>query len=100
MKGKKKYDRYDKYDNPDVKCVKDVNNTSDSDSDEVYQISDDEEINRVYAFLEVNGCDVLFMLDSGATVDVIPINWLKQNGLEHSMQKNKRSISSYGGKMG
>ena len=98
MKGKKKYDRYDKYDKRDVKCVKDVNNTSDSDSDEVYQISDDEEINRVYASLEVNGWDVLFMSDSGATVDVIPINWLKQNGLEHSMQKNKRSISSYGGK--
>ena len=58
-----------------------------------------ETIHKVHANLKLNGKPIKFMIDSGATVNVIPATFVKDNKMEHLLKKGKKlDITVYGGK--
>ena len=58
-----------------------------------------ETIHKVHAHLRLNSEPIKFMLDSRATVNVIPATFIKDNKMEHLLKKGKKlDISVYGGK--
>ena len=58
-----------------------------------------ETIYKVHANLKLNRKPIKFMIDSGATVNVIPATFVKDNKMEHLLKKSKKlDISVYGGK--
>ena len=58
-----------------------------------------ETIHEVHTNLRLNGKPVRFMLYSGATIDVIPSTFIKNNKMEHLLKKGKKlDISVYGRK--
>ena len=58
-----------------------------------------ETIQKVHMNLRLNGKLIKFMLDSRATVNVIPATFIKDNKMEHLLKKGKKlDISEYGGK--
>ena len=58
-----------------------------------------ETIHKVHANLKLNGKSIKLMIDSGATVNVIPATFVKNNKMEHFLKKGKKlDISVYGGK--
>lgn len=58
-----------------------------------------ETIHKVHANLKLNGKPIKFMIDSGATVNVIPATFVKDNKMEHLLKKGKKlDISVYRGK--
>ena len=58
-----------------------------------------ETIHKVHANLKLNGKPIKFMIDSGATVNVIPATFVKDNKMEHLLKKGKKlDISVDGGK--
>ena len=58
-----------------------------------------ETIHKVHANLRLNGNPIKFILDSGASVNVIPATFVKDNKMKHLLKKGKKlDISIYGGK--
>ena len=58
-----------------------------------------ETIHKVHANLKLNRKPIKFMIDSGATVNVIPATFVKDNKMEHLLKKGKKlDISVYRGK--
>ena len=58
-----------------------------------------ETIHKVHANLKLNGKPIKFRIDSGATVNVIPATFVKDNKMEHLLKKGKKlDISVYGRK--
>ena len=58
-----------------------------------------ETIHKVHANLKLNGKPIKFMIDSGATVNVIPATFVKDNKNGALTKKGKKlDISVYGGK--
>ena len=49
-----------------------------------------ETIHKVHANLKLNGKLIKFMIDSGATVNVIPVTFVKDNKMEHLLKKGKK----------
>ena len=50
---------------------------------------------------EIKRKPIKFMIDSGATVNVIPATFVKDNKMEHLLKKGKKlDITVYGGKKG
>ena len=49
-----------------------------------------ETILKVHANLKLNGKPIKFMIDSGATVNVIPATFVKDNKMEHLLKKGKK----------
>ena len=57
-----------------------------------------ETIHKVHANLKLNGKPIKFIIDSGATVNVIPATFVKDNKMEHLLKKGKKlDITVYGG---
>ena len=55
----------------------------------------------IHANLRLNGKSIKFMLDSRATVNVIPVTFVKDNKMEHLLKKGKQlDVSVYEGKKG
>ena len=56
-------------------------------------------IHKLHANLRLNGKPIKFMLDSGATVNVIPATFVKDKKMEQLLKKGKKlDISVYKGK--
>ena len=51
-----------------------------------------ETIHKVHANLKLNGKPIKFMIDSGATVNVIPATFIKDNKMEHLLKKKVRNL--------
>ena len=54
-----------------------------------------ETIHKVHANLKLNGKPIKFIIDSGATVNVIPATFVKDNKMEHLLKKVKNLIFQY-----
>ena len=54
-----------------------------------------ETIHKVHANLKLNGKPIKFMIDSGATVNVIPATFVKDNKMEHLLKKVRNLIFQY-----
>ena len=54
-----------------------------------------ETIHKVHANLKLNGKPIKFMIDSGATVNVIPATYVKDNKMEHLLKKVRNLIFQY-----
>ena len=48
-------------------------------------------IHKVHTNLKLNGKPIKFMLDSGATVNVIPATFIKDNKIDHLLKKGKNT---------
>ena len=52
----------------------------------------EETIHKVHANLKLNGKPIKFMIDSGATVNVILATFVKDNKMEHILKKVRNVI--------
>ena len=49
-----------------------------------------ETTHQVHANFRLNDKPIKFMLDSGATVNVVPVTFVKDNKMEHLLKKGKK----------